>query len=183
MYTQRAQRKIQLVLNHNQVRLRTRLVLPDQLSYRQPAQIHERLGLRQQHHLVREHRSCRERPALPVPDFHAQVLRDSINRQKPQVMRRELIFDSGIAETNNQFHARSESSNQAYFHPEANAFCPPKDPGEPCDASRSLRCIGPATGSLPYFFSFLSDFSEPASALSSSVSCLPFLITSGSAGP
>src|SRR5581483_1985015 len=83
----------------------------------------------------------------------------------------------------NQFHARSESSNQAYFHPEANAFCPPKDPGEPCDASRFLRCIGPATGSLPYFFSFLSGFSEPASAPSSSVSCLPFLITSGSAGP
>ena len=42
---------------------------------------------------------------LPVSNFHSQAPRDSINRQKAQVMRRELILDPGIAQTNNQFHA------------------------------------------------------------------------------
>ena len=42
---------------------------------------------------------------LPVPDFNPQAACDPINRQKPYIMWRELIFDSGISETNDQFHA------------------------------------------------------------------------------
>ncbi|MGA9303920.1 MAG: hypothetical protein WBW31_00815, partial [Candidatus Sulfotelmatobacter sp.] len=34
-------------------------------------------------------------------------------------------------------------------HPEAGAFCPPKDPGEPRQASRFLRRNNGAFGSLP----------------------------------
>src|SRR5580700_5221056 len=36
-------------------------------------------------------------------------------------------------------------------HPEARGFCGPKDPGEPRDASRSLRRNNRASGSLPYW--------------------------------
>src|SRR5580658_4083160 len=37
-----------------------------------------------------------------------------------------------------------------YCHPEAGAFCPPKDPREPREASRFLRRSTSAFGSLPF---------------------------------
>src|SRR4029077_374039 len=165
MNPQRAQRKIQLVLNYNQVRLRRRLVLPQQLPHREPAQIHERLWFGQQHHLIGDHGPRRQGPTLPVSHFHPKITGDPIDRQKTQVMRRELILDSGIAETNDQFHAESASS----VHVGTAAIgCPPSE----------ARLVRPGS----YFFSFFSAFSGAASAPSSSVSCLPFLMTSGSAG-
>src|SRR5207244_10335765 len=60
---------------------------------------------RQQRGLIGNYRPRRQRPALTISDFHAQVSRDSINRQEAQVMRRELVFDTRIAETDDQFHA------------------------------------------------------------------------------
>ena len=47
--------------------------------------------------------SC-QRLAVPVCHSHAVVVSNPINRQKTDVVRRELVFDSGIAETNDQFH-------------------------------------------------------------------------------
>jgi hypothetical protein len=38
----------------------------------------------------------------------------------------------------------------SHCHPEVGVLCPPKDPGEPREASRSLRRITRAFGPLPY---------------------------------
>src|SRR5437763_1772432 len=65
---------------------------------------------------------------------------EAVDRQEAEIVRRELVFDSGIAQTDDQLHS--------FFLP--SAFLPP------------------------------SAFA--ASGAASSVSCLPFLITSGSAG-
>src|SRR4029079_12983613 len=112
-------------------------------------------------HLIREHRPSRQCPALPVSYFYAQISRDAINRQKSDVVRRKLIFDSGIAETYDQFHALNSSCRDSRLG---------------CPAER-----GSAFPRTSYFFSFFSAFSGAASP-SSSVSCLPFLMTSGSVG-
>ena len=40
MDANRAQGKIQLILEHNQIRFRLRFVLSHQLAHRQPAQVH-----------------------------------------------------------------------------------------------------------------------------------------------
>src|SRR5579872_6615507 len=174
MNPQRAQREIQLVLNHDQVRLRSRLVLAEQLPHREAAQIHERLGLGQQYHLIGDYSPRRQRPALPIPHFHTQIAGDPIDRQKSQVMRRELILDSGIAETNNQFHARRAAS-EFQRATDSHRFSRIEKTSYPFESSL-IR------GRFLYLFSFFSAFSGAASAPSSSVSCLPFLMTSGSAG-
>jgi 1-pyrroline-5-carboxylate dehydrogenase len=49
----------------------------------------------------------------------------------------------------------SRSPKKFDCHPEAGAFCPPKDPGEPREGSRFLRSINRASGSLPYYVSSL----------------------------
>src|SRR5579859_833784 len=89
-------------------------------------------------------------------------------------MRRELILDSGIAETNDQFHAEPLATDLHGFS-RIDLLIFLLYPWESV----------PIRGQY-YFFSFFSPFSAfsagAASAPSSSVSCLPFLITSGSAG-
>src|SRR5437763_6023052 len=72
-------------------------------------------------------------------DHHIVAVGDAIDGQEPQIVRRELVLDSRIAETDNQLHS--------YFLP--SAFLPP---------------------------------SALAPSAAASSSCLPFLITSGSAG-
>src|SRR5207302_4229444 len=44
-------------------------------------------------------------PALPLPDLNPALAGDAIHHQKAKIMRRELILESGISQTNNQFHA------------------------------------------------------------------------------
>ncbi len=105
MNPQRAQRKIQLVLNYDQVRFRLGLVFLYELPHRDATQVHERFRLGQQHRLIRDHGPHRQRPALPVSYIQPQASRDSINRQKAQVMRRELVLDTRISESDDQFHA------------------------------------------------------------------------------
>src|SRR5690349_18439715 len=73
-------------------------------------------------------------------DTNTGSLSDAIDGQKAEIVRRELVRDAGIAQTDNQLHS--------YFLP--SGFLPP------------------------------SAFA--GSAAGSSVSCLPFLMTSGSAG-
>ena len=75
-------------------------VIPERL----PAQIHERFRLGQDYWLPRDLGTCGQRAALAVPDFHSKVVGDPIDRQKTEVMRRELILDSRISQTDNQFH-------------------------------------------------------------------------------
>src|SRR5438445_12287640 len=76
-------------------------------------------------------------------DHHIGAVGYTVESQEPEIVRRELILDSGIAETDNQLHS--------YFLP--SAFLPPS------------ALPSPLPPSAP-----------------SSVSCLPFLMTSGSAG-
>src|SRR5579859_7837656 len=79
--------------------------------------------------------------ASAAVDIYAAALGKPVDHKKAEIVRRELILDSRIAETDNQLHS--------YFLP--SGFLPP------------------------------SAFAGSAAA-ASSVSCLPFLMTSGSAG-
>jgi hypothetical protein len=42
---------------------------------------------------------------LAIPDFNPKPVGDPIDRQKPEIVRRELVLDSGVSQTDNQFHA------------------------------------------------------------------------------
>jgi hypothetical protein len=46
---------------------------------------------------------------LAIPDFNPEIIGDSINRQKTEIMRRELVLDSRVAQTDDQFHAGDPS--------------------------------------------------------------------------
>src|SRR5581483_3368152 len=98
------QRKIQLVVNDDQILRRIGLILLEQFPHSHAAQVHVGLWLRQQNLLLLHYGAGSERSAIPVSDFHAGVVRQAINRQKAQVVGRELVFDSRIAQANDQFH-------------------------------------------------------------------------------
>src|SRR5215469_6879256 len=160
----RAHGQVQFVVNHQQIGLSFQPMRLKQLANREPAQIHVRLGLGQEHGIVGDRDPAGERPAVPVSHLYPEIAGDAIHRQEAEIVRRELIFDSGIAQSNDQFHARSQAATT------------------PGSARPDRRKRLPLRGS--YFFSFFSAFSGFSGAASapSSVSCLPFLITSGSAG-
>src|SRR5258708_4009173 len=134
----RSQRKVQLVINHEQILLRVGLVFPGQFQHRHAAQVHEGLRFGQQQLFVAEARPGRQCLAVPVIDRHATLRGQPVDQQKADVVRRKLVFDTRIAKTNDQLHA---------FYFLVSAFLP----------------------------------SLPSAAGASSVSCLPFLMTSGSA--
>src|SRR5437588_11876864 len=101
----RAERQIQLVVNHDQAIRRIDFEILDQLAHRETAQVHEGLWLCQQDfvscklHLG----SCRLAPAAGDVDFAS--LCDAVDGQKAEIVRRELVLDARIAETDNQFHS------------------------------------------------------------------------------
>src|SRR5437868_2253662 len=95
--------------------------------------------------MSREFRLSGGRLASSAEDIHIASLGNAIDCQEAKIVRRELVLDAGIAQTDNQLHS--------YFLP--SAFLPP---------------------------SALPPSVLPPSAAPSSVSCLPFLMTSGSAG-
>src|SRR5208282_2003592 len=80
-------------------------VLRQQLPNRDPAQVHESLRLGQKHRFIPDPGSGRQRAALPVTNLDSTLVRNPINCKKAEVMRRELILDARIAETDDQFHA------------------------------------------------------------------------------
>src|SRR6185437_14223103 len=124
----------------------------------------ERFGLGQHHRLGTNRCSRGQRPTVSVSNFDLQIVSQTIDGEKAQIVRRELIFDSRIAKSNNQFHVRRWSLVVGPWQKAKTRTTKLVDDQRPTTAL--------------YFFSF---FSAGASA-SSSVSCLPFLITSGSAG-
>src|SRR5579885_1439216 len=124
----RPQRQVQLVVNHDQVRLRTQLIFVQQLLYGDAAQVHERIGFGQQDGLVPDLRPAREGAALMVPHFHRVIACDAVDGEKPEVMRRELILDSRIAQSNDQFHALSLAARSS--RPQI-LRSPPVDRGRP----------------------------------------------------
>src|SRR5437016_690754 len=95
--------------------------------------------------MSREFRLSGGRLASSAGDIDIASLGNAIDCQEAKIVRRELVLDAGIAQTDNQLHS--------YFLP--SAFLPP-------------------SALLPSVL--------PPSAAPSSVSCLPFLMTSGSAG-
>src|SRR5512141_2581687 len=163
---QSPKRKVQLILDDDQIRLRPDLQLFHQLPYRNATQVHERLGLGQHHRFFADLCPCGQCPAIPVPYFYIQIVSQLVDSQKTQIMRRELIFNSRIAKSNNQFHVGRWSLVVGRWQKPGL-----KRPDWPTTKGRR-----PTT--ILYFFSFFSAGASP----SSSVSCLPFLMTSGSAG-
>src|SRR6267154_3985274 len=81
------------------------LIFRNQLPDRQTTQVHEGFGLGQQQLFFTNLHSRRQSPAPSVPDFNPTLAGNAIHGQKAQIMRRELVLDARIAETDYQFHA------------------------------------------------------------------------------
>ena len=62
-------------------------------------------GLASRHLVSCKLRLRRKRPAPAVREGHTAVFCDAVQREKAGIVRGELIFDTGVAETNDQFHA------------------------------------------------------------------------------
>ena len=101
----RAQRQVELVVNHKQVPLHIHLMFHHQFPHRKPTQVHVGFRFCQNHRRTRNRCPRRQRAALAIPDFNPKPVGDPIDRQKPEIVRRELVLDSGVAQTDNQFHA------------------------------------------------------------------------------
>ena len=82
-------------------------MLDHQFTNRHTAQVHEGFGLGQQNLFAINFRPSRQRTALAISHFHAAIVGDAINGQKSQIVRRELVFHTRIAQPDNQFHAAS----------------------------------------------------------------------------
>src|SRR5262249_20473281 len=54
-----------------------------------------------------------QRPALPIANLDFVIIGDAIQRQKTQIVRRELIFNSRIAKPYDQLHACSNPSEKS----------------------------------------------------------------------
>src|SRR5207245_6626664 len=101
----RTHRQIQHVVNYDQVGFRPKLMLLQQALHRSTAQVHKRFWLSQKNLLGTDLRARSKRLALPISDFHVQIAGQTIDREESQIVRRELIFDTRIAETDNELHA------------------------------------------------------------------------------
>src|SRR5262245_16569263 len=174
-----AQRQIQLVVNHDQVTLWLDLVFRHQFMHRQPAQVHVGLWLSQQDLFRANHGASRQSPAVPVANFHAVSLRQTINRQETQVMRRELILNPRVAQPDYQFQEQLSAISSQLAASSNYGGQPVATTSDYADAIG----LDQRPTARDYFFSFSFFSAGAASAPSSpSASCLPFLITSGSAG-
>src|SRR5207244_7795768 len=128
---------IQLVVNYDQVGFRPKLMLLQQALHRSTAQVHKRFWLSQKNLLGTDLRARSKRLALPISDFHVQIAGQTIDREESQIVRRELIFDTRIAETDNEIHA-------LLIYPESNLSCHARMDGRG-------RC---SSIELPYFSLF-----------------------------
>jgi len=48
---------------------------------------------------------------VAISNFDSEIVREAIDREESEVMRRELVFDSRVAQTDDQFHADSLSAS------------------------------------------------------------------------
>src|SRR5436309_4070232 len=111
----RAKRQIQLVIHNDQITRRIHLKILNQLSHGEPAEVHESFGLGQQDLVSSELHLDGRRLASAARDIDLAALGDTIDGQKAKIVRRELVLDTGIAQTANQRHP--------HFLP--SAFLPP----------------------------------------------------------
>src|SRR5262249_59973370 len=105
-----------------------------QLQHRQAGEVHISLRLGQQHFFFADPGPRCKRLAVPVLHHHSALISNAVNGEKPDVVRRELIFDSRIAKTNEQFHVA--------------CFLPSRIPTPHIQFSRSTSCPQ-ATSCLP----------------------------------
>src|SRR5664279_5064679 len=125
---QSAERQIELVVQQQQVLLGSHLVFVHQLPHRLPAQVHEGFRLGQHHFGFADARPRGLRATVAVVHPYAALLGYTVHRQKPHVVRCELVFDARIAEPDDQFHAAyfffSDFSALSVLAP-FSAFSPP----------------------------------------------------------
>src|ERR1700733_11566702 len=114
-YPQRAERQIQLVIQHEQIAARINVKLVHQRRDRKTAEVHEGLRLGQNHSTSGDLNLCRERPAGAVGHHCTAIIGDPVYSKKTRIVRRELVFDSRIAETDDQQHARSFGYTRTLF--------------------------------------------------------------------
>ena len=68
-----------------------------QFPHRKPTQVHVGFRLGQDHRLSGNRCPRCQRPALAIPDFNPKPIGDPIDRQEPEIVRRELVLDSRVA--------------------------------------------------------------------------------------
>ena len=93
----RTQRQIKLVVNHNQVPAHIDLMFRYQFHHRKPTQVHVGFRLGQDRRFTGDGCPRGQRSALAIPNFNPKAVGDSIDRQEPEIMRRELVLDSRVA--------------------------------------------------------------------------------------
>ena len=135
-------------------------MLPYQFTNRDAAQVHESFGLGQQNLLAINFSPGRQRAALAISDFNAAIVSDTINGQKSQIVRRELVFNSRIAQPDNQFHAASIHSAPLPDHVRTAA------PG--CPVEQSSTAQDSYQGTTFSFAPALSEQSESKDATNAS---------------
>src|SRR5216683_2782277 len=157
----RSPRELLLIPDHQQI-VEIQLVLSQQVSHGNAAEIHVRLRLRQDHVLLTDLSPAHQRLALRSLHANPAAIRKLIDSHKTQVVRRPLILRIRIPKSDNQPH-------------KPRFACPRRPP------ARGLR-------KGYFFFSVFSVFSvfsalglaSASTASSPSASFLPFLMTSGS---
>src|SRR5713101_7987630 len=113
----RAERQLHLVPHHQQL-VQSHFVLLEQLAHRHATQIHESLRLCQQDFLTRQSAAAHQRLALGPFDANRAAIGQFVHCQKPEVMRRPLIFRAGIPKPHNEPHkisGRVEPRKLRYF--------------------------------------------------------------------
>src|SRR6266705_2823951 len=153
----RSPRELLLIPNHQQI-VEIQLVLSQQVSHRNAAEIHVGLRLRQDHLFLADLSPAHQRLALRPLHANPAAICTFIDSHKTQVVRRPLILRIRIPKPDNQPH-------------KPRFACPRRPP------ARGLR-------KGYFFFSVFSVFSvfSALGLASSSTAFLPFLMTSGSAG-
>ena len=85
-------------MNHEQILGRVRLKLVNQRGHSQPAQVHKRLRLGQDHLAPCNATGCGNGPAAPVLNHNPLLLGDAVDGHEPRVVRGPQIIQAGIAQ-------------------------------------------------------------------------------------
>ena len=110
----RAPGQVPLVPNQEQAG-RPQFVLFQQLPHRDAAEIHERLGLGQEHFLPGEPAAADERFGLRPLHANRTAIRQLIHGEKSEVVRRPLVFRAGIPKPHDKPHTSAVPTYSANY--------------------------------------------------------------------
>ena len=96
------QHQIQLVMDHEKIAPGVGFKLPNQRGNCQPAQVHIRLRLGQNHFAPGDEAGCGRGPAAPVLHHYALLLGDAVDGHEPRVVRGPQILRPRIAQPDNK---------------------------------------------------------------------------------